>query len=201
MQPDHSFCWKNHHLLAAQLVTSSLRLARESIIIRRFLFSLRGKSSDLLLHSDLQRRWKMHFLWCLLCLNTPHSGGGGSHGPGGRFTDWDHHWGGLSWHSLAAGAPHGASASVHYEPAEKAPGAKTRELTGKSPCSLHTPTELCCCNVSFFFSLRVISYTWIVHCLCKVSPRGSPHGILTSWCSKWSRFLLPPTSSVGGSRG
>ena len=120
---------------------------------------------------------------------------------GGRFTDWDRHWGGLSWHSLAAGAPHGASASVHYEPAEKAPGAKTRELTGKSPCSLHTPTGLCCCNVSFFFSLRIISYIWIVHCLCKVSPCGSPHGILTFWCSKLSRFLLPPTSSVGGSRG
>lgn len=87
MQPDHSFCWKNHHLLAAQLVTSSLRLARESIIIRRFLFSLRAKSSDLFLHSDLQRRWKMHFLWCLLCLNTPHSGGGGSHCPG-----WQVYW-------------------------------------------------------------------------------------------------------------
>ena len=87
MQPDHSFCWKNHHLLAAQLVTSSLRLARESIIIRWFLFSLRGKSSDLFLHSDLQRRWKMHFLWCLLCLDTPRSGGGGSHCPG-RQVHW-----------------------------------------------------------------------------------------------------------------
>ena len=113
----------------------------------------------------------------VFCVWTPHTvGEEAATAQGSRFTDWDHHWGGLSWHSLAAGAPHGASASVHYEPAEKAPGARTRELTGKSPCSLHTPTQLCCCSVSFFFCLGNISYRWIVHCLCKVSPRGSPRG-------------------------
>ena len=77
MQTDHGFCWKNHHLLAAQLVTLSLCLAAASIIIRQFLFPLRGKS----------RRWQTHFFWWLLCLNPPCSGGGGSHCPG-----WQVYW-------------------------------------------------------------------------------------------------------------
>lgn len=42
-QTEQSFCWKNNHLLAAQLVTSFLWLAGESIIIRQF--SLWGERS------------------------------------------------------------------------------------------------------------------------------------------------------------
>lgn len=49
----------------------------------------------------------------------------------GRFIDWDHIWWGLSWHSSAAGAHHGSSASVHYELSQKAPRTIKGTLAGK----------------------------------------------------------------------
>lgn len=149
---------------------SQIIVSVERIIISLLLswsLHLSGGPGKVLLLDDFSSLWEERAVICssiqiskegekytssgVFCVWTPHAAEEeAATAQGGRFTDWDRHWGGLSWHSLAAGAPRGTSASVHYEPAEKAPGAKTRELTGKSPCSLHTPTELCCCNVSLF---------------------------------------------------
>ena len=187
--------------LAAQLVTLSLRLARESIIIRRFLFSVRGKSRDLFFHSDLQRRWKMHFLWCLLCLNTPYSGGGGSHCPGQQvywlrsslrrplltqFGSWCSPWR-LSKRPLWACREGSRSPNKGAD----------REI---SVFSTHSHSALLLQCVFLFllrkYFLQVNSTLSLQSESTWITPR-----VLTSWCSKWSSFLLPPASSVGGSRG
>lgn len=185
MQTNHSFCWKNNHQCAAQLVTLFLWSAGESII-RRFLFSPRGKRQWFVPLFRSQKKVKNIIFWWLLCLSAPTVVEAAVIAQDGGFIDWDHVWGGLSHRHTAAAALLASPAGVHKELSQGVPGSTTGQLAGKSPYSVCIPAALCFCNGSIFFYLVIIFYTGTVRPLYKMIPHGSAHGILpTSWWSKW----------------
>lgn len=129
----------------AQLVTSFLWPVEKSIIIRQYFFSLRRKSSDSFFCSGLKVK---NTCFCVWILSSVKEEAIVARDEG--FIDWDYSWGGLSWHSFAAGALQGSSAFSHYVVSQKVLEPKRQSWQGKSLYSLHSPAELCFCNLSIF---------------------------------------------------